>query len=103
MSKRLDFALITKDGIYFNKFYYSTAKAIRQQWFLYAHLHGSWKIPILYENHRYIEVIYDGEILMANLLPTRTIFPQEELDKYFIQYELLRRVRKRIKKIRKRI
>ena len=50
-------ASVTREGILFNKLYYTCPQAEAEQWFIQAGMEGRWRVPVAYDRYAVVDTI----------------------------------------------
>ncbi|GFZ94035.1 hypothetical protein GCM10008018_45620 [Paenibacillus marchantiophytorum] len=102
-------ATITSRGISFNSLFYSCSRAISEQWYEYAKLHGETQIMVLYNNSDlskiWIQLVNSrfeiGETDVAYLLVREEVC-NSKLERYFESIQKLKSLRETQRKVENR-
>lgn len=78
-SVRVGLALVTANGLIFNKKTYTNAQMIKHQWFEHAAEFGEWECPIVYieSNPEYIVLLNREEMELATSIEVNTLIKDE--------------------------
>lgn len=70
---RYGVARVTSSGLLCNGIYYTSSNLIRKQWFKLAESHGSWIIPVLYDEHdpQHVILMNFDQPEIATILPKK--------------------------------
>lgn len=102
-------ATITSRGIKFNSLFYSCSRAISEQWYEHAKLHGETQIMVFYNNSdlskiwiQLVNSVFEIEETEVAYLLVREEISDSKLEKYFESIQKLKSLRDTKRKVNSR-